>query len=77
MFFSKNIFSSNKSFSYIYLNRNANTSYNTDDFLLEIEHLNIQINNREKQMQSDTFKVCRIDLSEEKNLKFSSFSILS
>ncbi len=35
-----------------------NTSYNADDFLLEIEHLNTQINNREKQMQSDTFKVC-------------------
>jgi hypothetical protein len=37
--------------------RNSNTSYNADDFLLEIEHLNIQINNREKLMQSDSFKV--------------------
>ncbi|CAF1164116.1 unnamed protein product [Adineta steineri] len=34
----------------------SNTSYNADDFLLEIEHLNMQINNREKLIQHDTFK---------------------
>jgi hypothetical protein len=39
------------------MDRDPNTQYNADDFLLEIEHLNTQINNREKQMQSDTFKV--------------------
>ena len=39
------------------MNRNSNTSYNADDFLLEIEHLNIQIDNREKLIQSDSFKV--------------------
>jgi len=36
--------------------QNSNTQYNADDFLLEIEYLNTQINNREKQMQSNIFK---------------------
>ena len=56
---SKNILKQNLFLSFIFnTSSNSNTSYNTDDFLLEIEHLNMQINNREKQMQSGAFKVC-------------------
>jgi hypothetical protein len=41
------------------MHRDRNIQYNADDFLLEIEHLNMQINNREQQMKSDTFKVTK------------------
>jgi hypothetical protein len=58
IFFSKKFFQEKKKTIIFYMISDPNTSYNADDFLLEIEHLNTQINNREKQMQSDTFKVC-------------------
>lgn len=34
-----------------------NQPFNAEDFLLEIEHLNRLINNREKQIQVDSLKV--------------------
>ncbi|CAF1945604.1 unnamed protein product [Rotaria magnacalcarata] len=40
----------------VFQHRNPNASYNADDFLLEIEHLNMQISNRWQHIQSSTFK---------------------
>lgn len=37
--------------------RNADISYTIDDFLSEIEHLNDKIEQREKQIQENSFKV--------------------
>lgn len=37
--------------------RNADISMNTDDFLSEIEHFNAMIEQREKQIQENSFKV--------------------
>ncbi|CAF0919473.1 unnamed protein product [Rotaria sordida] len=36
--------------------QNSNTAYNADDFLLEIEHFNMQISNRLTHIQSSSFK---------------------
>jgi hypothetical protein len=51
-----------------YLYRDSDTSYNIEDFLLEIEHLNTMINNRENQVQANSFKV-RIENNNSINTK--------
>ncbi len=41
----------------ICISRDGDTSYNSEDFLLEIEHFNTMIYNREKQIHENSVKV--------------------